>query len=75
MSAANADNSDANSNNINFTIKDTKLYVSFVTLSAQYNQKLSKLLRTGFERLMYWNECKTKSENKNTTNKYRYFLE
>ena len=75
MSAANADNSDAKSNNINFTIKDTKLYVSFVTLSAQYNQKLSKLLRPGLERLMYWNECKTKSENKNTTNKYRYFLE
>ena len=24
---------------------------------------------------MYWNEYKTKSENKNTTNKYRYFLE
>ena len=24
---------------------------------------------------MCWNENKTKSENKNTTNKYRYFLE
>ena len=24
---------------------------------------------------MYWNEYKTKSENKNTTNEYRYFLE
>ena len=24
---------------------------------------------------MYWNEYKTKSENENTTNKYRYFLE
>ena len=24
---------------------------------------------------MYWNEYKTKNENKNTANKYRYFLE
>ena len=24
---------------------------------------------------MYWNEYKTKSENKNTINEYRYFLE
>ena len=24
---------------------------------------------------MYWNEYKTKSENKNTTNKYRNFVE
>ena len=37
------------------------------------NQKLSKLLSKGFERIVYWNEYKTKSENKNTTNEYRYF--
>ena len=24
---------------------------------------------------MYWSEYKTKSENKNTANEYRYFLE
>ena len=38
------------------------------------NQKLSKLLSKGLERSIYWNECKTKSENKKTTNEYRYFL-
>ena len=32
-------------------------------------------LRKGFESSIYWNEFKTKSENKNTTNEYRYFLE
>ena len=58
-----------------FTIKDTKLYVPVVTLSGKDNQKLSKLLSKGFERSVYWNEHKTKSQNKNTTNKYRYFLE
>ena len=65
----------ANGNNIIFTIKDTKLYVSEVILSAKDNQKLSKLLGNGFERSVYWNKYKTKSENKNTTNEYRYFLE
>ena len=38
------------------------------------NQKLSKLLSKKFGRLVYWNEYKTQSENKNTTNEYRYFL-
>ena len=60
----------ANGNNdddsIIFTIKYTKLYVSILSLYTRVNQNLSKI---------YWNEYKTKSENKNTTNEYRYFLE
>ena len=68
-------NDNDNANNIIFTIKDTKLYVAVVTLSGRYNQKLSKLLCKGFERAVYLNEYKTKSENKNTTNACRYFLE
>ena len=55
-------------------VKTKKLWVPIVTLSARNNQKLAKLLRKGFERSVYWNEYKTKSENKNTTNEYRYFL-
>ena len=55
--------------------KDTKLYVPVVPLSARVIQNLSKLLRRGFERLVYCNEYKRKSENKATTNKYRYFLQ
>ena len=45
------------------------------TLPARGNQKLLKCLSKGFKRSGYWNEYKTKSENKNTTNKYVYFLE
>ena len=45
----NIDNNN-NGNNVTFTIKDTKLYVSVVTLSAWDNQKLLKLLSKGFER-------------------------
>ena len=68
-------NDDVNGNNIIFTIKDTKLYVPIITLSARDNQKLSKLLSKGFERSAYWNEYKTKSENKTAANEFRYFLE
>ena len=52
-----------------------KLYVPAVTLSARDNQKLSKLLSKGFERSVYWKEYKAKSDNKNTTNKFRYIFE
>ena len=75
ITAAGADNTDANPDNIIFTIKDTKLYVPVVTLLAIDNQKLSKLLTKGFERSVYWNEYKTDSENKNTSQQYRYFPE
>ena len=47
---ANGNNDD---NDIAFTIKNTKLYVPVVTLSARDNQKLSKLLSKGFERSIY----------------------
>ena len=76
FSVAGTDNVNGNDyDNIILTIKDTKLYVSVLTLSARCNQKLSKLLSKGFERSVYWNEYKTKSGNKNTTNEFRYFIE
>ena len=68
-------NSDGSPDNIVFTIKDTKLCAPIVTLSAKENRKLSKLLSKGFERSVYWNEYKTKSENKNTPNQFRYFFQ
>ena len=61
--SANAnDNNGANSNTITFTIKDTKLHVSVVTLSAKENQKLMKLLSKEFQKSVYWNEFKTHSD-------------
>ena len=53
----------------------TQNNVSVVTLSTRDNQKFTKLLSKVFKRSVYWNEYKTKSENKNTANEYRYFLE
>ena len=58
---AGADNADANS--------------TVVTLSAKDNKKLSKVLSKGFEKSVYLNESKIKSEIKDTANEYRYFLE
>ena len=69
------DNANADSNDIIFTIKDTKLYVTVVTVSVQDNQKLSKLHSKEFETSVYWIEYKTENANENTTNKYRYFIE
>ena len=73
LSAAGAYNVNANFNNIIFYIKDKILYVPVVALSARDNKKLSKLFSKGFQRSIYWNEYKTKRENKNTTNECRYF--
>ena len=41
-----------------FKITDVKLYEPIVTLSAEGNVKLSKLLRDGFKRSIYWNKYK-----------------
>ena len=46
-----------------FLIPKTQNY-PVVTLSAGFNHKLSKIFRKGFERLVYWNEHKTKRDNK-----------
>ena len=52
-------NDNDNANNI-FTIKDTKLFVPVITLSATDNQKLSKLLSKGFERSVHGMSIKQK---------------
>ena len=74
LSAAGVRTVNANDYNIIVSIKNTKLYVPVVTLLAIDNEKLSKLLSKGFERSVYWNEYKTKRENRNMANGYRYFL-
>ena len=55
FSATAADNDNANSNNNIFTIKDGKLYLPVLTLSARDNQKLWKLISKGLERSVYLN--------------------
>ena len=47
------------------------LILSFLISEAH---KILKTLSKGFERSVYWNEYKIRSENKNTTIEYRYLL-
>ena len=64
----------AHDNNIIFTVKDTRLYVNVVTLSAKNNQTLSKRLHKKFERSDYRNEYRKGRMKKRKKNGYRYFL-
>ena len=77
LSVGGTDNANGNNdnNNIIFTVNDTKLYVPVITSSGRDNQKLSRLLSRRFKRSLYWNEYKTKSDNENITNEFRFFLE
>ena len=43
-----------------FKTADTKLYVTVVTLSSQYNAKLLQQLKSGFKRSVNWNKFQTK---------------
>ena len=43
-------------NTATFKITDAKRYVSIVTLSAEDNAKLSKLLSDRFKRAVYWSK-------------------
>ena len=67
------ENSNVASSNIIFTFKNTKQ--SYMFQSSLYQQQITKTIKKTlsnvFERYVYWNEYKTKSENKNLTNKYR----
>ena len=54
--------------NSTFKITDAKLYVPVVTLSTEDNAKLSKLLREGFKRSVYWNEYKVNPEERYDAN-------
>ena len=53
---SNANNTGADS--ATFKITDAKRYVPIVTLSAEDNAKLSKLLGEGYKRSIYWNKYK-----------------
>ena len=48
--------------NATFSIADTKLYVSVVTLSTQENTKFFQQLKSGFKRVINWNKYLSKPE-------------
>ena len=67
-------NDGVDSDNIIFTIKDTKLYAPAVTLSTNNNQKLSKHFSKEFERSVYWNKNNKKVRIKTPQTSIDIFL-
>ena len=56
-----------------FIINDTKMCVPVVTLSKKDNKDFIEQKNKGFQRSIYWNECKTKKINENAdTNVFKY---
>ena len=56
-----------------FIINNTKLYVPVVTLSKEDNKDFIQQQNKGFQRSIYWNECKTKEIDENAdANVFKY---
>ena len=58
-----------------FKIKDTKLYVPVVTLSAETDNKLLEQLKTGFKRTIKWNKYRSEMSNQTKNNNLNYLID
>ena len=58
-----------------FKIKDTKLYVPVVTLSAENDSKLLEQLKTGFKRTIKWNKYRSEMSNQTKNNNLNYLID
>ena len=61
--------------NAAFKIKDCKLYVPVVTLSAENDNKLLELLKTGFKRTIKWNKYRSETSNQTKNNNLNYLID
>ena len=56
-----------------FLINDTKMYIPVVTLSKEDNKDFIEQQNKGFQRSIYWNEYKTKGQDKDANaNEFKY---
>ena len=58
-----------------FKIKDSKLYVPVVTLSAENDNKLLEELKTGFKRTIKWNKYRSEISNQTKNNNLNYLID
>ena len=58
-----------------FKIKDTKLYVPVVTLSAQDDNKFLEELKSGFKRIIRWNKYRSEMCNQDETDNLNYSVD
>ena len=61
--------------NTTFKIKDTKLYVPVVTLTAENDNKLLEQLKTGFERTIKWNKYGSEMSKQAANNNRSYLID
>ena len=61
--------------NATFQITDTKLYVPVVTLSTEYDKRLSEELRTGFKITIKWNKFRSEMINQTQNNNLIYLID
>ena len=61
--------------NATFKIKDTKLYVPAVTLSAKNDNKLLDQLITGLKRTIKWNKYRSEMSNQAANNNLNYLID
>ena len=61
--------------NAAFKIKDCKLYVPVVTLSAENDNKLLEQLKAGFKRTIKWNEYRSEMSNQAKNNNLNYLID
>ena len=64
-----------NPTNAAFIIKDTKLYVPVVTLSAKNDKKLLEQLKTGFKRTIKWDKYRSEMPNQTKNNNLHYLID
>ena len=58
-----------------FKIKDCKLYVPVVTLSAENDNKLLEKLKTGFKRKTKWNKYRSEMSDQTKNNNLNYLID
>ena len=60
---------------VTFKIKDCKLYVPAVTLSAENDNKLLEQLKRGFKRTTKWNKYRSEMSNQTKNNNLNYLID
>ena len=58
-----------------FKIKDCKLYVPIVTLSAENDNKVLEQLKTGFKKAIKWNKYRSEISNQTKNNNLNYLID
>ena len=64
-----------NPTNATFKIKDTKLYVPFVTFTTENDTILLEQLITGFKRTIKWNKDRSEMTNQTKNNNLNYLID